>query len=93
MKRELAEKYIKLSEQQTDKEKKDYYWKLAEGIDECYSLTERAVRLNDRHLIVRCMDMITKHGKLEDEEQMIYWIEKLKKSNIYYDETRNTKGI
>ena len=93
MNRELAEKYIKLSEQQTDKEKQDYYWKLAEDIDECYSLTDRARQFNDRHMIVRCMDMILKQGKLDDEKQMIYWIEKLKKTNIAYDEARNTKGI
>ncbi len=93
MNRKLADKYIKLSEQQTDKEKKDYYWQLAEDIDECYSLTDRAMQFNDRHMVVRCMDMILKQGQLDDEKQMIYWIEKLKKTNTAYDEARNTKGI
>ncbi|KKK56303.1 hypothetical protein LCGC14_3065900 [marine sediment metagenome] len=93
MNRPLTEKYLKLSEEQTTKEKKDYYWNLAESIDEVYGIIERAKQLDDRNTILRFFDLLNRQANNNEEDKVLAGIRVIIGMNKSYDKRNNTEGL
>ena len=91
MDRPIADKYLEMSEAQSDEKLKAFYWSFAEEIDEAYSIYERAMRLADRNLILRIFAKIEFYK--DDEEKLKYWVKKIKTSNSEYDKRFGTEGV
>jgi len=91
--RTLVDKYIKLSEQQTLAETKDYYWDFAEKLDNIYAIMERAIGLDDRKMVIRCCEKVLAYGELGKEKEALEWIEKTIDTNKKYDILRKTKNL